>query len=85
MLAANHCEAAAISSASGVSLRLDASTGSYQLTAKQPAWDFSGSVNQPLKNVAASRGRDAIGDYQQIALSVAGWTKADERPDPALR
>ena len=68
MLAANHCEAAVISSASGVSLRLDAITGSYQLTSKQPAWDFSGSVNQPLKNVAASRGRDAIGDYQQIAF-----------------
>ena len=68
MLAANRCEAAIISSASGVSLRLDASTGSYQLTVKHPAWDFSGSVGQPLKNVAASQGRDAIGDYQQIAF-----------------
>jgi hypothetical protein len=68
MLAANRCEAAVISSASGVSLRLDASTGSYQLTAKQPAWNFSGSVNQSLKNVAASQGRDVIGDYQQIAF-----------------
>lgn len=68
MLAVNYCEAAVISSASGVSLRLDAITGSYQLTSKQPAWDFSGSVNPPLKNVSASRGRDAIGDYQQIAF-----------------
>lgn len=68
ILAVSHCEAAVIISAGGMSLRLDASDGNYQLTAKQPAWDFSGSVNQPLNNVAANRGRDAIGNYQQLAF-----------------
>jgi hypothetical protein len=62
------CEGAVITSASGMSLRLDARTGSYQLTAKQPAWELGGSINQPLKNVAAIQGRDAIGIYQQLAF-----------------
>ena len=68
MLGLSCCEAAVITSASGVSLRLDASNGSYQLTAKQPAWELGGSLNQPLKNVAANQGRDAIGAYQQLAF-----------------
>ncbi|HXR48328.1 MAG TPA: hypothetical protein VN784_12905 [Candidatus Limnocylindrales bacterium] len=62
------CEAAVITSTSGVSLRLDASNGSYQLTAKQPAWELGGYINQPLKNVAANQGRDPIGSYQQLAF-----------------
>jgi hypothetical protein len=62
------CEAAVITSTSGVSLRLDASNGGYQLTAKPPAWELGGCINQPLKNVAANQGRDPIGSYQQLAF-----------------
>lgn len=62
------CEAAVITSTSGISLRLDASNGSYQLTAQQPAWELGGCLNQPLKNVAANQGRDPIGSYRQLAF-----------------
>ncbi|HKW29767.1 MAG TPA: hypothetical protein VJT54_10555 [Verrucomicrobiae bacterium] len=68
MVAAHHCGAAVITSASGMSLRLEAGNGSYQLTAKQPAWELGGSINQTLKAVVANRGHDAIGSYQQLAF-----------------
>jgi len=67
-LALNRCEGAVITSASGISLRLDASSGNYQLSAKQPAWKLGGSIIQPLKNVTANRGHDPIGGYQQLVF-----------------
>jgi hypothetical protein len=60
--------AAVITSAAGLSVRLDASSGAYQLAAKKLVWQWAGSLNQPLKNVDASRGSDAIGRYQQLAF-----------------
>lgn len=68
MLAANRCVATDITSASGLSLHWEASTGSYQITGKQPEWKFGGSINQPLRGVAASRGHDQIGSYQQLSF-----------------
>ncbi|HUA39069.1 MAG TPA: hypothetical protein VMA35_11810 [Candidatus Sulfopaludibacter sp.] len=67
-LGLGRCEAAVVASASGLSLRLNASDGSYQLSARQPAWELGGSINQPFQDVATGQGRDAIGHYRQLSF-----------------
>jgi hypothetical protein len=57
-----------VTSAAGLSVRVDASTGAYELSSRHPAWQLAGALNQPVQNVAASRGTDAIGRYQQLAF-----------------
>ena len=66
ILAPGCCQAEEITSASGISLGLDAGGGAYRLTIKKPAWDFGGSLKQPLKDVAARRGSDGLGGYQLL-------------------
>jgi len=60
--------AVVLTSAAGLSVRVDANTGAYQIKSKKPAWQLAGTLNQSLQNVAASRGTDAIGRYQQLAF-----------------
>jgi hypothetical protein len=69
------CAGADISSA-GLSLHVDGKSGSYELSEKEPAWDLSGSVEAPLKNLTTSRGHDAIGNFRLITFD---W-QADEKP-----
>jgi hypothetical protein len=62
--------AATLSAAShGLSLRVDATTGTYELTAKEPAWTLGGSIGGPVGDLAMSHGNDAIGAYQQMTLT----------------
>src|ERR1017187_3306214 len=57
----------------GLSLRVDEATGVYEVAAKDPAWTLGGSIGGPVKDVAVSRGSDAIGAYQQMTFS---WSEA---------
>src|ERR1700744_1362959 len=53
---------------SGLSVKIDADRGSYEIARKHPAWKFGGSLQAPLKNLASSRGHDDVGDYQQFSF-----------------
>ncbi len=53
---------------SGLSAQVRTDGGDYRITAKAPAWSFSGSLGVPLNHVTTSHGHDGIGSYQQIAF-----------------
>jgi hypothetical protein len=59
-------QAASLKSPGGLSVRVDPKNGDYQISAKQPAWNFGGSLNVPLKDIATSNGQDAEGSFRQI-------------------
>ena len=67
-LALGSAKGATLKSAGGLTVQIDAKNGSYQLTAKQPAWSFAGSLNAPLQNVATSHGHDSAGAYKEISF-----------------
>ena len=50
----------------GLSVRIDAGRGDYEIVSKNPAWTFGGSLKTPLQKTATARGQDNVGDYQQI-------------------
>jgi hypothetical protein len=62
--------------ASGLSAEVSADGGDYRITAKDPAWTFGGSLGNPLNNVTTNRGRDGVGDYEQIAFEWQAGPKA---------
>ena len=53
----------------GASVRVDETNGAYEVALKNPGWSFTGSLNTPLKDTVASRGKDSIGSFQQIAFA----------------
>ena len=62
--------AATITSATtGISARLNAATGKYEVAARQPAWTFSGSLGSPAGSVHTSSGSDRIGAFQQVIFN----------------
>jgi hypothetical protein len=76
------CSAAHLSAPGGVSVDVDESHGAYRLSLGQPAWTFEGSFNVSLRNVATSRGHNALGDYEQVAFEwkwgatpMKGWIR----------
>lgn len=52
----------------GLSVRVDAAGGDYQIVSQDPAWTFGGNLGTPLTNAAISRGHDQTADYQQITF-----------------
>ena len=72
-------EAAALSltaPGSGLSVRLEPTNGLYEIASSNLAWTFAGTVPAPLARVAADRGSDGVGAYQQVSFE---W-QADEIP-----
>jgi hypothetical protein len=53
---------------SSLSAQVDAGSGDYRIVSKNPPWAFGGSFNVPLRNVAASGGRDGVGEYRQVVF-----------------
>ena len=53
---------------SGLTVRVDAANGEYQLASEKPAWTFAGHLDAPLNHVTTSRGRNDIGEYRQVAF-----------------
>ena len=58
----------AVAKTAGVTLRLDVKNGDYQVSAKEPAWNFGGTLATPLMNIKSSMGRDPMGAYKQTAF-----------------
>ncbi len=76
-LKSGHARAVTISDATtGLSVRVDETSGAYEIALKNPAWAFEGGFGVELKDAVASKGRDAIGAYQQIAFT---W-QAEQTP-----
>lgn len=63
-----NCSAAHISTRGYLSARVDEKSGQYELSTKQPDWQFTGSLNTPLNNITTSRGHNSVGNYEQIAF-----------------
>ena len=61
-------QAASVYSASGVTVTV-ASNGAYSIGVDSPAWQFGGSVGQPVSAILSSSGTDSIGPYSQITFS----------------
>jgi hypothetical protein len=52
----------------GLSLQVDEGSGAYRIVVEKPAWTFGGSLGSSITNAAVARGRDSVGDYQQITF-----------------
>jgi hypothetical protein len=57
----------AVANDTGVVLSVDVN-GSFELTSRNPTWQFSGKVGWPISNVASRHGRDRVGHYQEIGF-----------------
>jgi hypothetical protein len=51
------------SAASGITVGIDSTSGSYTVAVASPAWNFSGSLAQALTGVTQSTGSDSVGSY----------------------
>jgi len=64
-----HAAAAVVTAPNnGLLVRVDETTGNYEVVTRNPAWKFAGHFEVPIANVAVSRGSNAIGGFQQIAF-----------------
>jgi hypothetical protein len=68
-------------SAAGLTASADEASGTYTITAKNPAWTFSGTVGAPLTDMHVTNGSDKLGDYRQMAFH---W-QADAPRDGVIR
>jgi hypothetical protein len=58
-----------VESAAGISVRLDESSGRYEITSRRPDWKFAGELGRPAKAAGVNRDVDRIGAYQEIHFS----------------
>ncbi len=64
-----HASATVVSAPNnGLLVRVDETTGNYEVVTRNPAWKFAGHFEVPIENVAVSRGSDSIGGFQQITF-----------------
>jgi hypothetical protein len=54
--------------ATGLRLSVDA-RGVYTITARRPAWTFTGAIGRPLSNLAMQAGNDQLGRYTEASFS----------------
>ena len=55
-------------SAAGLAASVDEANGTYTVTAKNPAWTFSGTVGAPVTDMHVTSGKDKIGRYREMAF-----------------
>ncbi len=58
-----------VRSAVGISVRLDESSGRYEVTSRDPDWKFAGETGEPIQAAGVNRGADRLGAYQEIHFS----------------
>ena len=76
---------------SGLWVRLEPTSGLYEIASSHPAWTFAGHIPAPLAKAAASRGTDRVGAYQQVSfewqadeIPMTGWIRLYDEPALAL-
>jgi hypothetical protein len=62
----HNAAAVEISSGTGLSVRMDATTGVYELVSTNPAWSFAGSVGRTVQDITTVHGWDSLGGYERI-------------------
>jgi hypothetical protein len=60
----------------GWSLNVDAVSGKFLISVKDPAWTVGGTIGKHLTNLATSDGEDRLGSYHQISFS---WHEEGQR------
>ena len=55
----------AVANETGIALSIEGD-GSFEVTSRVPAWQFSANVGSPVGNALLRHGRDLAGDYQEI-------------------
>src|ERR1700754_3684208 len=50
--------------------------GSFEITARAPAWTFAGRIGSNLSDLQTRRGRDRAGDYREVAFRFRTSTSA---------
>ena len=60
------------STAVGIAVSVDETNGSYTVTETSPAWTFAGTVGGPMTDVAVTKGKDKLGDYQEVTFHWQG-------------
>ena len=58
-----------VRSAAGIAVRLDESSGHYEIASRRPDWRFAGELGTPVDKAEAGHGTDRIGTYQEIHFS----------------
>jgi hypothetical protein len=58
-----------VESAAGIRAQFDDVSGRYEITARQPGWNFAGELGRPAQNVVVQNGSDRIGAYQEIRFN----------------
>jgi hypothetical protein len=62
-------DAATVSTPAGdLSVRLDETSGDYEVASRDPVWTFGGSFKSVPGNTGVSCGSDAVGSFQQISF-----------------
>ncbi len=51
---------------SGITAQFDAPSGRYEISLKQPAWAFSGTIGQAARQVSVNRAKDRLGYFQEL-------------------
>jgi hypothetical protein len=68
---------ATIEAPRGLAAKVEATSGDYQISAKDVGWIFSGSLKNPLTAMTSRSGRDGIGDFEELAFT---FKSADTTP-----
>ena len=66
---ASFAKSVRVESAAGISVRLDESSGRYEIASRRPDWKFAGELGAPATAADVSHGSDRIGAYQEIRFS----------------
>jgi hypothetical protein len=58
--------AATTISGSGITVSVSPTAGDYTITATDPAWTFTGSLDQSLAGIGTATGSDSVGSFQEV-------------------
>lgn len=68
--------------ATGLSVHVDEATGGYEITLREPAWTFGGTLGVPLKSGSVRKGSDNAGEFQEFAFE---WQSGPQPLSGAIR
>ncbi len=75
----------------GLSLQVDTAKGEYEISSGDSKWVFTGDFKTALTGANTSRGKDGVGDFQQVAFAwnsgvtpMTGWIRLYSKQSLAL-